>query len=74
METNLFFVEENGISFFEENVTTHTSVIVYNIVLRTCVFRETYCERRLLDFLFEQVLFVQEQYNRRVGEPFIVAD
>lgn len=40
----------------------------------TLELRETDCEGGLLDFLLEQVLFVEEEDDGGVGEPLVVTD
>ena len=40
----------------------------------TSVFGEANGKRRLLNFLLEQVFFVEEKNDGRVGEPLVVAD
>ena len=40
----------------------------------TLELRETDCEGGLLDFLLEQVLFVEEEDDGGVSEPLVVTD
>lgn len=42
--------------------------------LLTRVFRVTDSERTLLDLLLKQVLLIEEENDRGVGEPLVVAD
>lgn len=40
----------------------------------TFVVREAHCQRNAFDLLSQQVLLVEEEDERRVGEPVVVAD
>ena len=40
----------------------------------TSVLGEADGQRRFLDFLFKQILFVQEKNDRGISEPLVVAD
>lgn len=40
----------------------------------TGVFRKTDCKGRLADFLLKEILLVQEENDRGIGEPLVVAD
>lgn len=40
----------------------------------TCVLWEANGEWRLFDFLFKEILFVEEEDDGRVCEPLVVAD
>jgi len=40
----------------------------------TFVVREAHCQRNTFDLLSQQVLLVEEEDERRVGEPVVVAD
>lgn len=40
----------------------------------TCVLGKADGQRRLLDFLLEQIFLVQKEYDRRIGKPLVVAD
>lgn len=40
----------------------------------TGIFGEANGERRLANFLLEKILFVQEENNRGVSKPFVIAN
>lgn len=40
----------------------------------TSVLRKTDGQRRFLDFLLEQIFFVEKEDDGRIGEPLVVAD
>jgi len=44
------------------------------VVLASCVFGEAHVQIGLEDLLLEEILLVEEQDDRRVHEPFVVAD
>lgn len=44
------------------------------ILIRARVLRKTDGEWRSGDFLLEEIFLVQEEYDRRVRKPFVVAD
>lgn len=44
------------------------------VIALTCIFWEADGERRFFDFLFEEILLVEEEDDGRIREPLVVAD
>lgn len=44
------------------------------VLLSSCILRETDCQRRSQNFLFKQILLVEEEDDGGVPEPLVVAD
>lgn len=63
-----------GVSYGTQTPWKPYIQIMWKLRKRTSILWKTYCEGRLLDFLFKQIFLIEEQDDGGVSEPLVVTN